>query len=118
MQNQLDVVNKGGTMRLGSYRCKLLKSSKCYQAYKSQYIMERHRHRYELNNKYRKELINHGMSLVGTHEDLDLVEIIEIDKHPWFVGVQFHPEYQSTFINPHPLFISFINATFLNLNNN
>ena len=115
MQNQLDVVNKGGTMRLGSYRCKLLKSSKCYQAYKSEYIMERHRHRYELNNKYRKELINHGMSLVGTHEDLDLVEIIEIDKHPWFVGVQFHPEYQSTFINPHPLFISFINATFLNL---
>jgi len=76
--------------------------------------MERHRHRYELNNKYRNDLVLNGMSLVGSNEELNLIEIIEIKNHPWFVGVQFHPEYQSSFISPHPLFISFVNATYLN----
>ena len=114
MKKQVDIVNKGGTMRLGSYSCKLVKNSKCYNAYKSEYIKERHRHRYELNNIYRDELVLNGMSLVGCNQDLNLVEIIELPNHPWFVGVQFHPEYQSSFIEPHPLFISFINASLLN----
>ena len=101
-------------MRFGSYSCKLNKNSKSYQAYKSRHIQERHRHRYELNNQYAEELTKKGMELVGHNEELNLVEIVEIPKHPWFVGVQFHPEYQSSFINPHPLFISFINAGLLN----
>ena len=114
MKTQIEVVNKGGTMRLGTYVCKLEKNSKCYDAYQNEYIEERHRHRYELNNDYAEKLVSHGMDLVGYHEDLNLVEIIEVKSHPWFVGVQFHPEYQSSFIQPHPLFISFINASLLN----
>ena len=114
MQKQIKIINKGGTMRLGSYPCSLQKDSISYNAYKKTSIMERHRHRYELNNKYRNELVLNGMSLVGSNEELDLIEIIEIKNHPWFVGVQFHPEYQSSFISPHPLFISFVNATYLN----
>ena len=114
METQATVINKGGTMRLGSYSCKLNKDSKSYQAYKSRHIQERHRHRYELNNQYAEELTKKGMELVGHNEELNLIEIVEIPKHPWFVGVQFHPEYQSSFINPHPLFISFINAGLLN----
>ena len=114
MQKQIDVVNKGGTMRLGSYPCKLQKGSNVHDAYKKTSIMERHRHRYELNNKYRNHLVSNGMSLVGCNEELDLIEIVEIKNHPWFVGVQFHPEYQSSFINPHPLFVAFINAALLN----
>ena len=114
MQNQSAVINKGGTMRLGSYSCKLNQDSKSYKAYKSINIEERHRHRYELNNKYAEELNKNGMELVGYNEELNLVEIIEIQNHSWFIGVQFHPEYQSSFINPHPLFISFINASLLN----
>ena len=114
MQNQIDVVNKGGTMRLGSYPCKLQKGSNVHDAYNKTSIMERHRHRYELNNKYRNDLVSNGMSLVGCNEELDLIEIVEIKNHPWFVGVQFHPEYQSSFINPHPLFVAFINAALLN----
>ena len=114
MQKQIEIINKGGTMRLGSYPCSLQKDSIAYNAYKKTSIMERHRHRYELNNKYRNDLVLNGMSLVGFNEELDLIEIIEIKNHPWFVGVQFHPEYQSSFISPHPLFISFVNATYLN----
>jgi len=114
MKTQVDIVNKGGTMRLGSYSCKLVKNSKCYNSYKREHITERHRHRYELNNIYIDKLVSNGMSLVGYNEDLNLVEIIEIDNHPWFVGVQFHPEYQSSFINPHPLFVSFVNAALFN----
>ena len=114
MKTQIEVVNKGGTMRLGTYVCKLEKNSKCYDAYQNEYIEERHRHRYELNNDYAEKLVSHGMDLVGYHEDLNLVEIIEVKNHPWFIGVQFHPEYQSSFIQPHPLFISFINASLLN----
>ena len=114
MQKQIEIINKGGTMRLGSYPCSLQKDSIAYNAYKKTSIMERHRHRYELNNKYRNDLVLNGMSLAGSNEELDLIEIIEIKNHPWFVGVQFHPEYQSSFISPHPLFISFVNATYLN----
>ena len=114
MQNQIDVINKGGTMRLGSYPCTLQKGSKSHSAYQTELVMERHRHRYELNNKYQDHLIANGMSLVGNNKDLDLIEIIELDHHPWFIGVQFHPEYQSSFINPHPLFISFLEAAFSN----
>tara|TARA_B100001250_G_scaffold395348_1_gene400161 strand:- start:320 stop:1924 length:1605 start_codon:yes stop_codon:yes gene_type:complete len=114
MTTQRDVFHKGGTMRLGSYSCRLNKKSKCYSAYQNEYIKERHRHRYELNNNYTHDLVSKGMCLVGYHEPLNLVEIIELPNHPWFVGVQFHPEYQSSFIDPHPLFISFINASLLN----
>ena len=114
MKDQANIIYKGGTMRLGSYSCKLSEGSKSYCAYGEQVIRERHRHRYELNNVYKDDLISKGMSLVGYNEDLNVVEIIEIKNHPWFVGVQFHPEYQSSFISPHPLFVSFVNATSLN----
>ena len=110
MPSQEQVINKGGTMRLGSYACTLSKSSRVYSSYKKKVIIERHRHRYELNNKYRHDLVSKGMMVTGCNEEFDLVEIVEIKNHPWFVGVQFHPEYQSTFLKPHPLFISFINA--------
>ena len=110
MQSQEAVVNKGGTMRLGSYDCELSNQSNVFKAYKKSVIRERHRHRYELNNQYRDILVSKGMIVSGCNKALDLVEIIEIKNHRWFVGVQFHPEYQSTFINPHPLFIAFINA--------
>ena len=114
MENQIKITNKGGTMRLGSYECKLKRNSIVYSAYERTSIKERHRHRYEFNNKYKSELISKGMDITGYNDDLDLVEIIEFRNHPWFVGVQFHPEYQSTFIKPHPLFVSFLNATLLN----
>ena len=81
-------------MRLGSYNCKLVKGSLSHDAYKSDAIMERHRHRYELNNKYKEELLAEGMIVAGYNENLDLVEIVELKNHPWFVAVQFHPEYQ------------------------
>ena len=114
MKNQENVTDKGGTMRLGSYDCTLTKPSKSFSAYGTGSIQERHRHRYELNNTYRDELKSNGMIFSGVNDTLDLVEIIEIENHPFFIGVQFHPEYQSTFINPHPLFLSFIN-TVLNI---
>jgi len=110
MSSQNTVVNKGGTMRLGSYKCSLDKKSVTFTAYKTEFIEERHRHRYELNNNYKDILIENGMIFAGWNDDLDLIEIVEIKDHPWFVGVQFHPEYQSSFINPHPLFISFIKS--------
>ena len=97
-------------MRLGSYKCSLDKKSVTFTAYKTEFIEERHRHRYELNNNYKDILIENGMIFAGWNDDLDLIEIVEIKDHPWFVGVQFHPEYQSSFINPHPLFISFIQS--------
>ena len=112
MQNQSNILNKGGTMRLGSYDCSLQKGSIAFRAYESNLIQERHRHRYELNNEYKSILEKSGMEIVGCNKELDLAEIIEIKNHPWFVGVQFHPEYQSTFVKPHPLFISFINAIY------
>jgi CTP synthase len=110
MQSQQKVKQKGGTMRLGAYRCKLIRGSKSSQAYGKQLISERHRHRYEFNNKFLKDFESQGMMAVGLNPDNGLVEIIEITSHPWFVGVQYHPELKSTVDSPHPLFVRFIKA--------
>ncbi len=111
MEEQKTILEKGGTMRLGAYPCALTKKSKTYQAYGKTSIEERHRHRYEFNNKYMDDFINAGMMPVGINPETNLVEVVEIPSHKWFVGVQFHPEYKSTVINPHPLFVSFVKAT-------
>jgi CTP synthase len=111
MEDQLKIQSLGGTMRLGSYPCKLEKGSKSWAAYQKPLIHERHRHRYEFNNTYRDVLKSKGLELIGLSPDGKLVEIIEIKNHPWFVGVQFHPELKSRPLNPHPLFKSFIGAS-------
>jgi CTP synthase len=103
--------DKGGTMRLGAYPCRLRKGSLAEAAYKSLEISERHRHRYEFNNAYRKEFEEKGMVIAGTSPDGELVEIIEIKNHPWFLGCQFHPEFKSRPMKPHPLFAEFIRAS-------
>ena len=110
MENQKDIKNKGGTMRLGAYNCKLEKNTNSHKAYNKQVISERHRHRYEFNNEFLDEFSSNGMKFSGINPDNNLVEIIEIPKHKWFVGVQFHPEYSSTVLRPHPLFSEFIKA--------
>ena len=110
MEEQKSITDMGGTMRLGSYPCRVEKNSKAYAAYKKQDIAERHRHRYEFNNKYKDDYIKAGMIPTGINTDHDLVEIVEIPDHPWFVGAQFHPEYKSTVANPHPLFVAFVKA--------
>jgi CTP synthase len=97
-------------MRLGSYPCGLQKDSQAYRAYQTDSISERHRHRYEFNNKYREEFSKQGMVFAGLSPDRNLVEIIELKNHPWFVGVQFHPEFKSKPIKAHPLFRGFIKA--------
>ncbi|WP_461834415.1 CTP synthase [Desulfothermus sp.] len=101
---------KGGTMRLGAYPCKLKKGTKSFEAYKRELISERHRHRYEFNKKYAEDFQKKGMVLSGLSPDEELVEIIEIKDHPWFVGCQFHPEFKSKPMDPHPLFVNFIKA--------
>ncbi len=110
MEDQKNITDKGGTMRLGSYDCSIKKGSIAYEAYNTENIKERHRHRYEFYSEYLAEYEKNGMISTGTNPDTDLVEIVEIPKHKWFVGVQFHPEYNSTVLNPHPLFMSFIKA--------
>lgn len=110
MEEQKKVSHKGGTMRLGSYTCNLVKGSLSAKAYGKLNITERHRHRYELNNKFKKQLEDAGMVVTGTNPDTSLGEIIEIPTHKWFVGVQFHPELKSTVANPHPLFVRFVKA--------
>jgi CTP synthase len=110
MEEQKNIKNMGGTMRLGAYDCKLVKDSNAYEVYKTEMISERHRHRFEFNNEYRGEFEAAGIRLAGINPQEDLVEIIELKSHPWFVGVQFHPEYKSTVKNPHPLFVGFIKA--------
>ncbi|MEK7719201.1 MAG: CTP synthase [Bacteroidota bacterium] len=110
MDEQKGIIDKGGTMRLGSYACNLKKDSNSYKAYGKTKISERHRHRYEFNNAYLASFEKAGMKAVGFNPDTGLVEVIEIPDHPWFVGVQFHPEYSSTVLQPHPLFIAFIKA--------
>ena len=110
MEEQKSIIDKGGTMRLGGYRCVIDKNSKTFSAYQKDEIIERHRHRYEFNNKFYEEIKKHGMSPVGINPESGLVEIIEIPEHKWFIGVQFHPEYSSTVVNPHPLFVSFVKA--------
>ncbi len=111
MQDQKDIENMGGTMRLGKYACKLDKDSNAYTAYGEEVVFERHRHRYEVNNNLRYKLVESGLKLVGMNPERDLVEIIEIPEHPWFVGVQFHPELKSTVNNPQPLFVDFVKAS-------
>jgi CTP synthase len=108
MQDQRDISDMGGTMRLGKYDCHISEGSKAFDAYGATDISERHRHRYEVNNNLRYKLTENGMKLVGINPDRDLVEIVEIPEHPWFVGVQFHPELRSTVNEPHPLFVSFV----------
>ncbi len=118
MENQKSIVNKGGTMRLGAWDCQLLKNSKTEKIYNKKVISERHRHRYELNNKYLDRLNEEDLIPSGINPETNLVEIVEHKEHPWFIGVQFHPEYSSTVLEPHPLFKSFINSSIENLKNN
>ncbi|MEO8139722.1 MAG: CTP synthase, partial [Gemmatimonadota bacterium] len=110
MANQREVKDMGGTMRLGAYSAKLRNKSKAHQAYGTDQISERHRHRWEVNNSYRDVLAEYGLWLSGTSPDGGLVEIIELPKHPWFLGCQFHPELKSRPNRPHPLFAAFIGA--------
>lgn len=110
MKDQKKVTKKGGTMRLGAYPCKLTKGTKAYAAYGTSNIEERHRHRFEFNNSYLKAYEEAGMIASGINPNSNLVEVIELKDHPWFVGVQFHPEYKSTVANPHPLFTKFVEA--------
>ncbi|WPY99547.1 CTP synthase [Christiangramia sp. OXR-203] len=110
MADQKEVTHKGGTMRLGAWDCELSKKSVIHDAYGKDMISERHRHRYEYNNQYKEQLENAGMLSTGINPETKLVEVIELADHPWFVGVQYHPEYKSTVASPHPLFVSFVKA--------
>jgi CTP synthase len=110
MEEQKTITNKGGTMRLGAWDCALMPGSKIAKIYKEEHISERHRHRYEFNSDYRYQIEKGGMLATGLNPKTELVEIVEISDHPWFVGVQYHPEYKSTVANPHPLFVGFVKA--------
>ncbi|TVR36396.1 MAG: CTP synthase [Cryomorphaceae bacterium] len=110
MKEQKTIAEKGGTMRLGAYACRVEPDTLAYQVYGSTEISERHRHRYEFNNVYLDEIRKAGMRTSGMNPQSGLVEIVEIPDHPWFMGVQFHPEYKSTVANPHPLFVHFVRA--------
>ena len=110
MEEQKKIKGMGGTMRLGAYPCKVMKNSKAFEAYQTINVKERHRHRYEFNNEYLQEFEKAGMKATGINPKENLVEIVEIEDHPWFVGVQFHPEYKSTVANPHPIFVNFVKA--------
>ncbi len=111
MVEQRGIVDKGGTMRLGAFKCKLLPGSTAYKVYGKNIIFERHRHRFEFNNKFRDLFEKKGLRATGVNEERDLVEILEIKNHPWFVGVQFHPEFKSKPLSPHPLFAAFVKAS-------
>jgi CTP synthase len=110
MPSQQNISNKGGTMRLGAYPCQLIKGSKAQVIYQSELVNERHRHRYEFNNDYLDKFEKAGCMASGKNPEQKLVEIVELKDHPWFIGVQFHPEYSSTVVRPHPLFKAFVNA--------
>ncbi len=110
MDEQKNITEKGGTMRLGAYTCNVQKGSKLYEAYGKTQIKERHRHRYEFNGEYLEAFEKAGMKAVGINPDTNLVEVVEIPKHKWYVGTQYHPEYSSTVLNPHPLFVAFVKA--------
>lgn len=110
MESQKCISNMGGTMRLGEYDCILKEGSKAAQAYGKLHIKERHRHRFEFNGDYRAEFEAAGMQCVGENPDTHLVEVVEVPSLTWYVGVQYHPEYNSTVLNPNPLFLSFIKA--------
>ena len=108
MEEQKTITGMGGTMRLGAYPCQLREDSKTHTIYGKSSIQERHRHRYEFNNHYLTDFEQHGMQCVGTNPDSHLVEVVELPDHPWFIGTQFHPEYASTVLHPHPLFMDFV----------
>ena len=110
MDEQRNIIQKGGTMRLGSWTCEIEKDTLLHKVYENDRIEERHRHRYEFNNAYYEQYNTHGMIASGVNPETKLVEAIELPEHPWFVGVQYHPEYSSTVANPHPLFVGFVNA--------
>lgn len=110
MDEQRNIAQKGGTMRLGAWTCAIEKDTLLQKVYKSDLIKERHRHRYEFNDAYYEQFKKHGMIASGVNPETKLVEAIELPEHPWFVGVQYHPEYSSTVANPHPLFVDFVNA--------
>ncbi len=110
MEDQKKITKKGGTMRLGAYPCRIIQGTRVFDIYKSEDITERHRHRYEFNNEYFERYEQKGMIAAGINPDSNLVEIVELKNHPWFVGTQFHPELKSRVVKPHPLFVSFIKA--------
>ena len=110
MESQKKVTNKGGTMRLGSWKCELKDKTNVSDIYDANIIHERHRHRYEFNSDYLDLVESKGLIASGINSETGLVEILELNIHPWFIGVQFHPEYKSTVYNPHPLFVSFVEA--------
>jgi CTP synthase len=110
MDEQRNIIQKGGTMRLGSWTCAIEKDTLLHKVYQNDRIEERHRHRYEFNDAYYEQYQAHGMIASGVNPETKLVEAIELPAHPWFVGVQYHPEYSSTVANPHPLFVGFVNA--------
>lgn len=116
MEEQKNITNMGGTMRLGAYECDLKQGSCVFNIYKKEHIQERHRHRYEFNNDYEKEFERNGMMCVGRNPESDLVEIVEIPSLKWYIGTQFHPEYQSTVLHPHPLFLDFVKVAVENSN--
>jgi CTP synthase len=111
MPDQKKITQKGGTMRLGAYDCAIKEKSLAWKIYKQEIISERHRHRYEFNNKYLRKMQKAGLQASGVNPETGLVEIVELNDHPWFIGVQFHPELKSTVENPHPLFVHFIKST-------
>jgi CTP synthase len=110
MEQQKKISGKGGTMRLGAYDCQLVEGSLAQRIYGQKHIDERHRHRYEFNNNYRQTLADCGLEISGINPENDLVEIVEISAHPWFLACQFHPEFKSRPMAPHPLFESFVGA--------
>lgn len=117
MENQKNITNMGGTMRLGAYECLLKQGSRVFDIYGKEHIQERHRHRYEFNNDFETEYEKAGMKCVGRNPESDLVEIVEIPGLKWYIGTQFHPEYSSTVLNPHPLFLDFVKAIIKNKKN-
>jgi CTP synthase len=110
MEDQKTIINKGGTMRLGAWKCTLKEGSLVHSIYGNTLIEERHRHRYEFNDEYKKVIEESGLIATGINPETSLVEVVENPNHPWFVGVQYHPEYKSTVLDPHPLFINFVEA--------
>jgi CTP synthase len=110
MEDQKTVTNLGGTMRLGAYACRVKAGTKVAQAYGVTDIEERHRHRFEFNDEYRERFEAAGMTIAGVNPESNLAEVIELSDRRWYIGTQYHPEYSSTVLNPHPLFMSFIEA--------
>ena len=114
MTSQKEIINKGGTMRLGAWDCEILKNTISNKIYSKKVVSERHRHRYEFNDEYSKKIFDENFIVAGKNPETNLVEIVENNDHPWFVGVQFHPEYKSSVYNPHPIFVNFVKASLKN----